>query len=514
VSIGGLAWSNRMRMTGMSSGLDIDEMVKQMMTAERIPLDRLLQKKQLLQWKQEDLRRIGEKISAFDAGSFALRLSTTFYPHTVSSSNESLLTAKTAAGAGVREGTHTLVVNNLAKGVHMASGSPITKAGGSLATLADQFDLADPHQIIELTITTTGAGGGASVNFSFDPQTDNIYNVVAAINQSALDIQAFYDSTLDRLFINSKKTGAATSICIYHDPSGFLSALKLQCGGSEVTAGTAYSGQNASVVFNGIGLEFQSNQFTLDNVTYTLHGANPQAEVVVQVSHDIDAVIGAIKEFVAEYNQLITEIDNELREKRYYDYPPLTAAQKEEMTEKEIILWEERARSGMLRADPILRQALMDIRQALTDAVAGINSPYNSLASIGISTTSWHDQGRLEVNETRLRQVLESAPEAVETLFTRKGSGSAAGLGYRLDAVLNRVIGTIKSHAGSITSAVDQSYLGRQLKAMEDDIETWESRLVRREEHYYRQFTALESFIASMSAQSSWLAMQFGGNNQ
>ena len=39
----------------------------------------------------------------------------------------------------------------------------------------------------------------------------------------------------------------------------------------------------------------------------------------------------------------------EKREKRYRDFPPLTEKQKEDMEEREIELWEEKAKSGMLR---------------------------------------------------------------------------------------------------------------------------------------------------------------------
>ena len=45
-----------MRISGMASGLDIDTMVKNLMTAERMPLDKLKQKKQTLEWQRDDYR--------------------------------------------------------------------------------------------------------------------------------------------------------------------------------------------------------------------------------------------------------------------------------------------------------------------------------------------------------------------------------------------------------------------------------------------------------------------------
>ena len=70
--------SNQMRFWGLASGLDVDEIVRGFMLAERAPLDRLLQRRQLLEWQQEELRTINRMLRELDDLAFQLRLESTF----------------------------------------------------------------------------------------------------------------------------------------------------------------------------------------------------------------------------------------------------------------------------------------------------------------------------------------------------------------------------------------------------------------------------------------------------
>jgi len=46
------------RITGLASGLDVDSIVTQLMSAEKIKLNKLQQKQQLAEWRQESYRTI------------------------------------------------------------------------------------------------------------------------------------------------------------------------------------------------------------------------------------------------------------------------------------------------------------------------------------------------------------------------------------------------------------------------------------------------------------------------
>lgn len=51
-----------MRVSGFSSGLDIDSVVKKMMAAKRVPLDKLNQQKTLMEWQRDSYREFNAKL--------------------------------------------------------------------------------------------------------------------------------------------------------------------------------------------------------------------------------------------------------------------------------------------------------------------------------------------------------------------------------------------------------------------------------------------------------------------
>lgn len=56
-----------LRVNGFSSGMDIDSIVKQMMSAKRQPLDKLNQQKTLLEWQRDSYRELNSKLVDFKA---------------------------------------------------------------------------------------------------------------------------------------------------------------------------------------------------------------------------------------------------------------------------------------------------------------------------------------------------------------------------------------------------------------------------------------------------------------
>ncbi|MFN3367732.1 MAG: flagellar cap protein FliD N-terminal domain-containing protein, partial [Exiguobacterium mexicanum] len=50
------------RFGGLASGIDTESIIKQLMTVERIPVDRLDQKKQLTTWKVDAYREVNRSL--------------------------------------------------------------------------------------------------------------------------------------------------------------------------------------------------------------------------------------------------------------------------------------------------------------------------------------------------------------------------------------------------------------------------------------------------------------------
>jgi flagellar hook-associated protein 2 len=56
--------SNKTRVTGLASGLDTEKLVSDLMKAERIPINKLSEKKQVTEWQRDAYREITSGIKA------------------------------------------------------------------------------------------------------------------------------------------------------------------------------------------------------------------------------------------------------------------------------------------------------------------------------------------------------------------------------------------------------------------------------------------------------------------
>ncbi|MEW6573307.1 MAG: flagellar hook-associated protein 2 [Bacillota bacterium] len=508
------------RVTGLASGIDTMQMVEDLMRVARRPLDKLLQNKQLLEWKRTDYRTINLALQNFRANyASSMRLEGTFSAKEATSSDTTKVTA--TAGGSAQTGTYSINVTQLAQVASDISSSALSLNAG---------DKIDPDETLEsqkakfatqwgatttlqFSITTYDEDAIATTEtFTVDTTTDSLNDVIADINakSSTLGVTAFYESSTDKVVISTTKTGnySTNEIEIADVADSFaLGTLHLSA--------TA-NGQNAVIDINGLtGIEKYENTFTLNNVTFNLLNTTGGSPVTVQVTLDTDTVYNTIESFVEAFNNLIDTINNELNETRYSDYPPLTDEQREELTEYEIEQWEEKARSGLLYNDSILRSVVYDLRRALTTPVDGLTT-YDDIWDIGISTGYYYEGGKLKIDEAKLREAINTNPDAVMQLFTRYDASytyEQKGLGRRLYDEINDAIDRLTDWAGypSTFSLYDDSYLGDSIRDLDERIADTEDRLAKLEERYWRQFTVMEQVIAQFNSQSMWLTQQTSG---
>lgn len=315
-------------------------------------------------------------------------------------------------------------------------------------------------------------------------------------------------------------------------------------------------GQNALVVIDGMVTERSGNNFTVNGINYDVSDLtgtysdvvekdgnyyapddteykNPisEADLVevngemkkftgtaakVEVSQNTDQIMDGIKSFMDEYNKLIKTINDYLDEDtNYRDYAPLTADQKKEMSEREIELWEEKAKEGLLHRDNTLQTFLQQMRTALYEKPAG--GGY-ALYELGIETGAWETKGQLTFTtdgEARLRQLLETDAGNVMKLFTSPEDG----LGAKLNNILNSTAkissgspGTLVQLAGVKGTGTEKSNsIYDQLKALDEKIAALKRTYEAEKTRYWNQFNTMEQMISNMNAQSSYLAQMMGG---
>lgn len=603
---------NNLRVTGLASPFDTEEMVEKLMSAERIKLDRVEQDKELLVWKRDIYNDLNKDYANFILNTrkeFGLTTTTSTgtmisnpyknlsWVRNATSSNESVATVSTTAKA--INGSYDVEVEQLAEGVKLTSGENITVEDGTKGNLASQFGLSD-EDIIEFTLKTDEASGkyvkfkidneeSGKLKASYDDDgnlivTGNINEVslndlakeinnakvkvkVKAGNEEiekeiSLGINAVYDSSIDRFFLQTKNTGKDTWININDESSmesGFISGennlLKLNLSKGEKDDKGNIRGQNALINFDGAeNIEMNSNQFNINGMDFNI---KTEGNFTTTIETDIDTFYEKIENFVIEYNKMVEKTGSLLTEKRYRDYKPLTAEQKRAMDKKDIELWEEKAKSGILRSDDIISRTLRNSRNGMYESVEGVEGGFKYLFEIGISTEEYAKGttgGKLTINEMRLKEAIRDDVDGVlELLFKnpeygkgdlegvkayteerdftskqlkakRNQSGIIArlydntisdmksiieksGLGedislYR-DVKSNMLIDFITGEHSGI-SLIDKDVIGLESKI--DDLNVY---LARKENSHYMKFAAMEQALSRMNQQSMWLMQQF-----
>ncbi|MCY8467018.1 flagellar hook-associated protein 2 [Bacillus atrophaeus] len=489
------------RITGLASGMDVDEIVSNLMKTERVPLDKLTQKKQLLEWQRDSYREVNTKISELQnyISQNTLTYPSVYNSKTVTSSNEAVVTATAASSA---QNTSTSV--EVAK---LATSSTYKSSNYTSYTAGDYS--------LSFNVTAPGETEAKTVDISIS-STDTIDKVIAKINKSNLGVSAFKDKIyngseyVETIAFSSKATGAGGSIQAADDTTaGFMSNQLGFTLDAENKLTADQKGQNAEVKINGFTMEKTSNTFAVNGVTYTLKGTTEKTgPITTSVSTDVDGIYNKIKDFVTKYNELIDGINEKLQQTKYRDYTPLTSEQKEAMSDKEVELWEEKAKSGLLRNDSILSGGTNQMRTDFYSNVT-VDGKSHQLTEFGITTSSTYlKRGHLEINEEKLKAKIEEDPQSVVNLFAGGSSSSSygeKGIINRLNDSLKNTVKSIENKAGNSTMTNSNFSIGKSLNTVSTDITSLKDRLANIENRYYTKFTAMETAIQKMNEQSTYL---------
>jgi flagellar hook-associated protein 2 len=232
----------------------------------------------------------------------------------------------------------------------------------------------------------------------------------------------------------------------------------------------------------------------------------------VNVTNDVDKIVENVKKFVEDYNKMLDTMNSKISETRYKDYKPLTDDEKAAMKEDQVKSWEEKAKSGLLNNDTIIRGVVYDMRDALSDSIDGLTGKYTSAASIGITTTSYTEKGKIQLDENKLRNALKEDPDVVYKIFGTTGSDrDSQGIANRLSAVAQTGMTNISKEAG-ISSSDDQSVLGIKIDSYESQMKKMLDIMDKRQTQLYKQFNAMETAIASLNSQYSFVNQYTSGS--
>jgi flagellar hook-associated protein 2 len=378
----------------ISSGLDVQTIVDQLIQIERAPINNLENQTSTLQSKLKAFQSYNTKLSTLldklnnalfkDETAplsvpygFAQRLArSVFAARTASSSDESAIAVSADKGASV--GGYTVTVSSLARAKTEASSNfaDTSSTNTGTGTLTLQVGTKDP---VTITIDST--------NNTLEGIRDSINNANAGVNATIMNDGS---SSPYRLLVTANDTGTQNAFTITDSLSG----------GQALNLTETQGATDAQFTVNGISLSKSSNTVSdvIAGVSLTLK-ATTAAPVQVTVGKDTDAVVAGIKEVIDAYNDVNAFANSQFR----YDASTKTA--------------------GVLAGDMTLRTTLAKVRDILT---GGVTNSYTSLHYIGEVGLEYNGDGSLSLDEAQLRKAIDSNPTAVAALFLGEGAEGAA----------------------------------------------------------------------------------------
>ncbi|TSI04298.1 flagellar hook-associated protein 2 [Lysinibacillus sp. BW-2-10] len=500
-----------MRISGLASGMDTESMVKELMTAERLPLDKITKKKQYMEWQRDDYRAVNKSLYDFrNLISDNLLRQSTFIKKKVSTSASDDVSIKNVNS--VSDFSGKIRVKQLAETATMQSSDKVINSDADLTKKISEMNISGltiPTSIKIKAIKEDGTlDGGYEVKINAD---STLKSVMEDINKNS-GVNVIYDSFTGKLAFTAKHSGdvvGGNEIEFSGDAkiTAFLKVDANNVAAAALNRGT--EGKNSKFTLNGLETERQKNNFTIGGYEVTLKQANDK-DITFGSEPDVDAILESVTKFVDEYNKIIKDLNSRIRETKYRDYQPLTDAEKEGLSEDQIKKWEEKAKSGTLKNDSIISSVLNEMRSALSSPVGGLTGA-NTLKKIGITTSvNYLDNGKLSIDETKLRAAIAENPNQIYELFAADGvKNSEKGFARRMTSSLEDARKKIIEKAGS-DSAVNNTFtLGRLLNNYDNQINRFEDRLKQVENRYWKQFTAMEQAIQKANSQSSYLSNMF-----
>lgn len=481
--------ANRMRITGLSSGLDTESIVTQLMQLEKNKVSSVYRNKTTAEWKLEAYSKINTDLTNF----------TNKYMSVLSEDNIMSANAYNSYKAHYAENSAFSVkaTANLIPGNYK-----VTKT-----EMADYAKIQGNNVVLDKSAKLSDVAGlqeGDKLSFTINDEyfeftgDQTVTDMMDAVNASDAGVKMYYSEINSSFSFVSTALGSEAKIELKDMSSNAVSLLGMNA--AEAT------GKDALIEINGKTITKSTNNFELDGMVFEITG-NYQAAAgeeghAITFTQDHDAVVDKVKGFIEEYNKIIDELYGKVREEKDRDFYPLTEDEKAEMEEDEITKWTDKAKSGILRSDSVVQGLLSELRAAAYSIVGDTGM---MAADIGITTSG--KEGKLKLDEEAFKKALADNPDKVAEIMTGRSTATDKTQEYSESGFVARLNITMTNYRQSIRADQMQQQTQR-IYEYETKILDLEEKLVWKEEALWAQYSALETLMTNMNSQSDWLASQ------
>lgn len=502
------------RITGLATGLDVDAVVKETMQAYRTQIDTVGQEKALVELQQTMYREVITECrdfynKYFDLGKpDSLLLSKNWATTNFTSSNTSVVTAEAIGTAQID--------NYDVKVTQLASQAKYT---------IKESDLSNLNEIRIGAKDKDGKDTDVTIDLSNANSTNEKVSLINEELKKAgiTGVSAKFSEFSKGIVISTTETGSDASFKIQTiDKSNKIQPSKTIEGKDCIayltnSKGETYrhEGASNSITLDGVKFTFSNTNATESSGNNDVNQVNVISQATLTGKTDTSAIKDKIVHFVNDYNKLIVKLNTLTSEKRNRDYMPLTDAQKKEMSEKEIELWEAKVKQGQLSRDSDLTRICNSMKKAMRDLVTGVSGDLEKFGIKPVADYSGNNNGTFSIDEDKLNSALENNIEDVKNIFISNGKDyKEKGIVYRLKEILDnetqKSSSSLLQKAGMEGSATaSNNTLSRKITAYEKRIKELESNFARREQALYSKYATLETMMNNLNAQMSSLSSMF-----
>ena len=547
--------SDLLRMTGMYSGMDTESIVSQLVKTKSTKVTNLKNEQKKLEWKQTAWQDLNSKIYNMYSKTLSnLRLTSAYSKKSTVSSDSTKATV--VASEGAVNGTQTLKVNKLAKSGYLTGakldGKTTTTTGtdGKDVTKVVNWETTDKLSEIDSNLTgktisiTTGSGTDAKTTDIEITADMTINDLVAKFKDAG--VNASFDTTNQRFFINSTGTGSAKNFTLTSDDSTALASLGLDpnttytdINGSKNSC-VKIEGQDAEIVLNGATFTSDSNTFSINGLTINTLGVTDE-EISIVTSTDYDGIYNTIKDFLTEYNDLINEMDKLYNADSARKYDMLTDDEKESMTDDEVEQWEDKIKSALLRKDNSLYNVMNTLTSTMMEGFyennlsdkekknmssSEITAWYKEnggkkhyLSDYGIGTLSYfeaqdNEHHAYHINGDADDEFTSTKEDKLKAAIAEDPEGTANFFATLCKTLYSKLDETMSESTDY--SSIYKVYNDKQLKKDYNDYTTKisdaEDELNDYEDRWYNKFSKMEVALSKLQSQTSSISSMLGSN--
>ncbi|GEM_PF-1013039 len=538
---------------GLASGLETQEILDKLMEIEREPINRLVGQREQREAQKEAWEDINTSLSSLDSILSPLRDNSTFASRSVTSSNESAVTAR--ADTYAVQGYYEIEIQNLARAHRVASArmhsatdelsldatlqlngqqveiepddslsdirSSINEAdAGVRASIVDNhlvinaedtgagsfIDLVqvqgsiDALALMQETSASAGAAEGEQSLGALDAGADGVdYDVVALDEKVVLQGQAYRFALRDDQGRFVAVSTDAASYEVLEEKVEDLTAGSLAGEESFDFSHAVRSGTVTAVYTDGTieltGDAFSDELASPRDAEFTIDGLQITAETNTGIDGVMEGVTFDLNDVTEgpETLEIAHDTDRALSEVRAF------VDKYNEVMDRMNTLG---SRDEVLAGDTTLRRITSSVREmVMREAGFSEDHELNYLHEVGISIDRY---GEMSLDEGEFTEALRENPADVRVLFAgRESQQGADGLSRRLGSHLHTYL---RSGDGILTQR-EQMY-DRMIDSIDDRMESLERRLARREDNLTRQFSQMEQMLSDLHSQGQWLSGQ------